>query len=226
MSKISAYVELHCHSNYSFQEGASSLYELLAQAKDLGYPSLAITDHNTIEGALLFKSIASFKVIVGEEINTTQGEVTGLFLKERIPPGLKALETVNNIKSQGGLVSIPHPFDIFRSSVIKLDALHEILPYVDIIEGFNARNTLPSSDSKAYELAKENNLLCSGVSDAHTAYELGRGYVEMPLFDGTPAGFLDSLSRGNIIGRRTTPLIHVLTSITKLKRKFRKQLGF
>ena len=133
-------VDTHIHTCFS-KDSEMSLEALYQKCLKTGLNCIAITDHNTIEVALLFKSIASFKVIVGEEINTTQGEVTGLFLKERIPPGLKALETVNNIKSQGGLVSIPHPFDIFRSSVIKLDALHEILPYVDIIEGFNARNT-------------------------------------------------------------------------------------
>ena len=212
-------VDTHIHTCFS-KDSEMSLEALYQKCLKTGLNCIAITDHNTIEGALLFKSIASFKVIVGEEINTTQGEVTGLFLKERIPPGLKALETVNNIKSQGGLVSIPHPFDIFRSSVIKLDALHEILPYVDIIEGFNARNTFEMSNKKADKLAKENNILTSAVSDSHTAYEVGRTYMEMPEFDGTAQGFLKSLNSRVIFGKKITPFIHVLTTLTKTKKRF------
>ena len=210
-------VDIHIHTCYS-KDSEMSLDDLLKKCLETGLNCIAITDHNTIEGALLFKSIASFKVIVGEEINTMQGEVTGLFLKERIPPGMTALETVKYIKSQGGLVSIPHPFDVFRSSVIKLDALYEILPYVDIIEGFNARNTLQMSNNKADKLAKKNNIFTSAVSDSHTLYEIGRTFMKMPEFDDTSQGFLNSLNSRVIFANKVTPFIHVLTTITKAKK--------
>ena len=69
------------------------------------------------------------------------------------------------------------------------------------------------------EFAQEHELLTSGVSDAHTTYELGRTYVEMPEFDGTPDGFKKVLAQGTIVGRRTTPLIHVVTTLTKVKKR-------
>ena len=61
--------------------------------------------------------------------------------------------------------------------------------------------------------------MTSAVSDAHTVYELGRSYVEMPDFDGTPEGFKEALAQGRLVGRRTTPLIHVVTTLTKIKNR-------
>ena len=84
---------------------------------------------------------------------------------------------------------------------------------------FNSRNNLGADDRKAYDFAQEHGLLTSGVSDAHTTFELGRTYVEMPEFDGTPEDFKRALAQGNIVGRRTSPLIHVLTTFTKLRKR-------
>ena len=129
------------------------------------------------------------------------------------------MDTISQIRAQGGLVSMPHPCDPFRGSVIQADLLEELLPLVDIVEVFNARNTLNASDRRAAQLADRYNLLRSAVSDAHTPQELGRTYVEFPEFDGTPDGFKLSLQQAQLITRRTNPLIHVLTTYTKLKRR-------
>ena len=206
------------HTHYS-RDSIMSPEDLVTRCIKVGLNCIAVTDHNTIEGALAVKAIAPFTVIVGEEVASAEGEITGLFLNETIPPGLPHLETVTRIKAQGGLVSIPHPFDRFRRSVITPSALEEILPYADIVEVFNSRNSLSGSDRKAYELAERHGLLASGVSDAHTTLELGRTYVEMPEFDGSPEGFKKALAAGTIVARRTSPLIHVVSTLTKLKRK-------
>jgi predicted metal-dependent phosphoesterase TrpH len=193
--------------------------ELVARCVKVGLNCIAVTDHNTIEGALAVQRIAPFMVIIGEEVKTSAGEITGLFLKENVPRDLPHLETAMRIKAQGGLISIPHPFDGFRRSVITPTALEEMLPYADIVEVFNARNNLDRDNRKAYELARDHGLLASGGSDAHTAFELGRTYVEMPEFDGTPDGFKRALAQGNVVGRRTTPLVHVVTTFTKVKKR-------
>ncbi|HZA25713.1 MAG TPA: PHP domain-containing protein, partial [Dehalococcoidia bacterium] len=80
------YVELHCHSNYSFQEGASSVEELLARAKELGYPALALTDHNNLCGAMHFAQAAKgfgIHPITGAEITLTDGSHLTLLAKDR-----------------------------------------------------------------------------------------------------------------------------------------------
>jgi predicted metal-dependent phosphoesterase TrpH len=206
------------HTHFS-PDSEVSPERLVARCDKVGLDCIAVTDHNTIEGAISVQRIARFAVIVGEEVGSSEGEITGLFLKETVPRGLSPVETARRIKDQGGLVSIPHPFDRFRREVISRSALVEVLPYADIVEVFNSRNNLSADDRKAQEFAKEHGLLTSGVSDAHTLIELGRTYVVMPEFDGTPEGFKRALAEGTIVGRRMSPLIHVLTTLTRLKRR-------
>ena len=193
--------------------------KLVKRCLKVGLELIAVTDHNTIEGALKIKDSAPFPVIIGEEIKTSAGEITGLFLKETIPAGLSPIDTAHRIKDQGGLVSLPHPFDRFRSEVIDGKAIDELIPLLDIVEIFNSRNNLSADDRKAEKFAKEHNLLTSGVSDAHTLMELGRTYVQMPEFDGTPSDFKIALSKGTIVGKRMSPLIHIPTTLTRIKKK-------
>ena len=184
-----------------------------------GLNCIAVTDHNTIDGAMEVRRIAPFTVIIGEEVYSSEGEIIGLFLEEKVPRGLSPLETVKRIKGQGGLVSIPHPFDRFRSGVLSPGALQEVLPYVDMMEVFNARNNLGVYDRRARAFATEHGLLAVCGSDAHTAIELGRTYVEIPEFDGTPDGLKRALAQGKVVGKRTLQLIHVATTLTKVKRR-------
>ena len=206
------------HTRFS-PDSLMELEELVSRCVATGLDCVAITDHNTIAGALEVQRLAPFRVIVGEEIKSQGGEIIGLFLQEVIPRGLPSLETVQRIKEQGGLVSVPHPFDHFRRSVIERQALHDILPYVDIIEAFNARNTLQGDNRKALELALEHGILTSAVSDSHTPVEVGRTYVEVSDFDGTPAGLREALAHGNLVRRQITPLIHFLTTFTKVRKR-------
>ncbi len=184
-----------------------------------GLDLIAVTDHNTIDGALAVRDVSNIPVIVGEEVTSAQGEIIGLFLEETVPRGLQAMETAKRIKAQGGLVCIPHPFDRFRRNVISRDALDELVPYIDVVEAFNSRNNLAGDDRRAQAFAAEHRLLVSGVTDAHTAIELGRTYMELPDFDLTADSLREALGKGTVIGRRMTPLIHAVTTLTKVKKR-------
>ena len=210
--------DFHMHTHFS-PDSETDPDKLVKRCLKVGLELIAVTDHNTIEGALKVKDLAPFPVIIGEEIKTSAGEITGLFLKETIPAGLSPIDTAHRIKDQGGLVSLPHPFDRFRSEVIDGKAINELIPLLDIVEIFNSRNNLSADDRKAEKFAKEHNLLTSGVSDAHTLMELGRTYVQMPEFDGTPSDFKIALSKGTIVGKRMSPLIHITTTLTRIKKK-------
>jgi predicted metal-dependent phosphoesterase TrpH len=178
---------------------------------------VAVADHNTIAGALKLREIAPFKVIVAEEIATTAGEVMGLFLSEGIRQGLSAQQAISQIRNQGGLVAIPHPFG--RSLLWHANVLTsmEILSQVDIIEAFNSRTPFSSSIRKAGMLAKEQGKAASAGSDAHTLGEIGRAYVEMPEFNG-PGDFLNSLAQGEIFGRRSSFFPHLASTWAKIRR--------
>jgi error-prone DNA polymerase len=79
------YAELHCHSYYSFHDGASSLEELMVRAKELGYRALAITDHDNLCGAMCFAQLAKslgMHGIIGAEVTLEGGSHITLLAKE------------------------------------------------------------------------------------------------------------------------------------------------
>ena len=211
--------DLHLHTNYS-PDSLITPEALVSRCIKLGINCIAVTDHNVLEGAQAVQNIAPFRVVAAEEIKTSEGEVIGFFLKERIPPRLSPEETVRRIKEQGGLVGVPHPFDRLRREPLRQAALERVLSQVDIIEVFNARVTVGSDNARAVAFAAEHGLACSAGSDAHSLLEVGKACVEMDDFE-TPQEFLESLRNGKIDGRCSTPLVHVISTWAKLRRRLR-----
>ena len=212
--------DLHVHTHYSTDSGATTK-SIVDRCLETGLNCIAITDHNTIQGALELQGTAPFMVIVGEEIKSSAGDIIGLFLKEEVPRRLTPLETVQAIKAQGALAMVPHPFDRVRPSALGWAAFKEVTPYVDVIETFNARNLLSRDDNKAIEAAKKYGLLFAAVSDAHTAKELGHTYNEMPSFNGTPQGFKEALSQTTLVTKRTRFILRFAPAYARLRRPFR-----
>jgi len=208
--------DLHVHTCYSLDCG-TPLDKIVTRCLQIGINCIAIADHHSITGALKLREIAPFHVIVAEEIMTPIGELMGLFLTQEIPRGLSAQETIARIKSQGGLVNIPHPFGHSLHENKELLS-QEILSQVDLIEVFNSRIPFPSASPKASKLALEYRLPASAGSDAHTVREIGRAYVEMPEFNG-PEDFLDCLTRGKIFGQRSSPLFHFVSLWWKTRKR-------
>ncbi|RLC74880.1 MAG: hypothetical protein DRI61_15875, partial [Chloroflexi bacterium] len=101
--------DLHVHTIYS-KDAFLTLRNLISVAIYKKIKCIAITDHNEIRGALKLRKIAPFKIIVGQEIMTSEGEIIGLFLSNRIESGLSPEKTIEEIRKQGGLVYLPHPF--------------------------------------------------------------------------------------------------------------------
>jgi hypothetical protein len=144
----------------------------------------------------------------------------GMFLEKTIPSGLSVEQTISRIRAQGGLVCIPHPFDVFRRSALRSNIIEEIAEQIDIIEIFNSRTLLPQDSAKTLALASKYGKAKSAGSDAHTLYEIGNAYVEMPEFNGKD-DFLQALEKGNIHGHRTSPLVHFVSNWTKIKKRWR-----
>ncbi|MEE8620303.1 MAG: PHP domain-containing protein [Dehalococcoidia bacterium] len=208
--------DLHVHTCYSI-DCLTPLEQIIQRCLELGINCIAVADHNTVTGALELKKIAPFKVIVAEEILTPAGEIMGLFLNEAVPRGLSPQETISRIRSQGGLVAIPHPFGRSLPWSNNMLTSTEVLSQVDIIETFNSRTPFLNSIARARELAREQGKVPSAGSDAHTLGEIGRAYVEMPEFDG-PDGFLNSLAQGKIFGQQSGYLPHFASTWAKIKK--------
>jgi predicted metal-dependent phosphoesterase TrpH len=212
-------VDLHCHTRYS-GDSLTSCDALLRWMDRRGLEMVAITDHNTIAGALDFHGRAPDRFLVGEEIKTPQGELLALFIEEEVPPGLSLQETIARVRAQGGVVGASHPLDRVRAEAMGREVLEAIHEHLDFVEVFNARTTFPADNQLVQELAAGWGLPGSAGSDAHAAREIGRTYVEMAPFSG-PGAFLDSLAQGRIGGRLSSPLVHLYSSYAK----WRKRLG-
>ena len=210
--------DLHVHTTFS---GDSEITpeKLVARVRAVGLDCIAVADHNTAEGALKIKGMAPpFKVIVAEEIETPEGEIIGLFLKETIPAGLTPEETVTRIHAQGGLACVPHPFDRFRSSAMQEKTLERIAALIDIVEVANAR-TLPMQDlSRPQKFAENYGKLMGAGSDSHTLPEIGRAYVEMPDFN-TPEEFLQAMMQGVVHNYRVSAAAQARGLAGRLTRK-------
>lgn len=209
--------DFHIHTRYS-PDSSMTFDQIINRCQEVGVNCIAICDHGTAEGALKMQKVAPFPVIVAEEVLTPYGEIKGMFLKETIPSGISVEETIVQIRAQGGLVCIPHPFDTFRKSALQDEILEQIADDIDSIEVFNARTLLPQTLSKALVFARKYGIPGSAGSDAHTLGEIGNAYVEMPEFKGKE-DFLQALAQGKVVGHRTNPLVHFNSLTQRLKNR-------
>jgi predicted metal-dependent phosphoesterase TrpH len=193
--------DFHIHSKYSL-DCKTTLEKIIQSCQKKNINCIALSDHGSIEGALKLKSIASFYVIIAEEVLTTEGEIMGMFLQELVPSGLSMDESIRRIKAQGGLLCAQHPYDKFRSDALKAEVLEKIADQVDVVEVFNSRNPLLRSSQQARTFADKHHLPHTAGSDAHAANEIGNAYVELPEFKGRD-DFLQALAQGTVYGHRT-----------------------
>lgn len=213
-------IDTHLHTNYS-RDCAVAPERVVALSQARGLDGLVVTDHNEIAGAYAVKAIAPFPVVVAEEIKTEAGEIIGLFIQERIPRGLPALETARLVREQGGLVAVPHPFDRVRGSRLRLDALDALVGegLVDIIESFNSRTTLAADNALAADYARRHDLPTCAGSDAHSPIEYGRAYTEMEPFDG-PATYLANLRAARLHTAPSPFVVHLFSKAAKYGKKW------
>jgi predicted metal-dependent phosphoesterase TrpH len=182
-------VDLHLHSRYS-HDSRTSLEALIERSRECGLARIALTDHNTVDGALELARIAPMLAIVGEEAKTREGEVIGLFITRRLPPYLHAEEVMDLVHEMGGLTYLPHPFDRNRSH-FRAEKVVELADRIDIIEVYNPWCE-HAANAAAARLAADLDKVTATGSDAHSAHELGRTWMEMEDYDGV-ADFLVKL---------------------------------
>jgi glycosyltransferase involved in cell wall biosynthesis len=200
-------VDLHMHTDHS-HDCATPVEVLLAEAEARGLGAIAITDHNEVSGAHEARAKADgVRVIVGEEVKTAdQGEVIGLFIEDKIPRGMSLQDTIAEIKRQGGLVYVPHPFDRLHS-VPDYEHLLDVLDSVDAIEVFNPRVAINEFNDEAVRFAAKYRIPAGAGSDAHVPQGLGSVRIRMREFDG-PEEFLESLRDADIV-RNPASLLYV-----------------
>jgi predicted metal-dependent phosphoesterase TrpH len=205
--------DLHSHSKYS-SDGILDPKKIIKVAIKKGLDGIAVTDHNTIKGGLEAKQYETddFKVIVGSEVMTTKGEVIGLFLSEEIK-SKDFYDAIDEIKTQNGIVVIPHPFDEWRYASFPDK---EDVKYIDNIEIFNSRCVKKKYNDNASKFAKKYKLGVTGGSDAHFANEIGHAGIIVETDDIYEAILKNKLQ---VFGKTSTSLNHVFTKVLKTWRK-------
>jgi predicted metal-dependent phosphoesterase TrpH len=194
-------VDLHVHTMWS-GDSTTTPEELAESVQQSGVDVLCITDHGTIDGAVRLAQTGELgcRVVVGQEVGTAEGEIIGLFLTERVPPGLPPRAVARAIRDQGGLVYVPHPFDDLRRALsppAMADLAGEGL--IDAVEVLNAKTSLASASPRAASFAAAHGLIGGAGSDAHVPDAVGAAYLEMADFDGA-ASFAAAARAGAVVG--------------------------
>ena len=166
--------DLHIHTKYS-KDSAIDLKKLIKIVKKKNLDCIAVTDHNTLKGVQKLKKMRpDFKIISGEEIDTDIGHVIGYNVNSHVR-SRKIQEVVDELKSQGAKISIPHAFDFTRHGAAKNDSLKKVMRKIDFIE-INAR-AANLFNSKARKFAKKHRKTLIAGSDSHFCFEVGTAYT-------------------------------------------------
>jgi len=213
-------VDLHNHTKWS-KDCLTEFEAIIEICQKKQIDRIAITDHNTADGALQMQTIAPDLVIVGEEIMTTQGEILAYFVKETVPAGLSPDETIKRLRDQGAVISVSHPFDGLRKGAWQEDQLLRIIEQVDAIEIYNARCFFERDNKAAIDFAQKHNLNGTAGSDAHTLREYGTAMTLMRPFENDPEDFLDALTSAEFHQQLSSWLVHIGSKTAK----WSKQLG-
>ena len=202
-------IDFHTHTSVS-KDSLTTPEKLVAVMNRKGLDRVVVTDHNSIAGALAAHTLDSERIIVGEEIMTTKGEILGAFVTEEIPRGLSPKETIHRLHEQGAFISVAHPFDSWRNGAWKMEDLLEIIPLVDAIEVFNARCTASLENQRAAEFAQQQNLPGTAGSDAHAAFELGKARLVVPQF-ANPEELRKVIPQGQVKGGLSPFWVHFVS---------------
>ncbi len=217
-------VELHSHTHASPDSRLSA--ETIARVnRERGIDVVAVTDHNTMDGAFEMADRLPFPVILGEEIKSTEGDIIGLFLSHEIPRDMSPSDTVAAIREQNGLVLLPHPFDGLRRSALGREAVDSIVEDIDILEVFNGRTLRRRDNDAADRYADDHGLIKSVGSDSHLAAEIGHCCQSMRSWD-DPQDFLASLREAELHATLAPAWVHLGSSLhayaAKVERRLRR----
>ncbi|MFL5616314.1 MAG: PHP domain-containing protein [Gemmatimonadaceae bacterium] len=171
--------DFHTHTCFS-HDAHQTPRELVERARHLAIDRVAVTDHHTLDGALRARDLDPERIIIGEEITTRcRIDIIGLYLTKRIAPRLPLQQVVDEIRAQGGVVYLPHPFAYLTDARRRVD---RALPLVDIVEVWNSRAFYSPWNRRALDEVRKRGVPQAAGSDAHFSAELGRAVTVLPSF--------------------------------------------
>jgi predicted metal-dependent phosphoesterase TrpH len=212
-------VEFHCHTIAS-KDSLTRPEQLVEAAKRKGLDRVIVTDHNSTRGAEAAQTLDPERIIVGEEIMTTRGEILAAFVRQEIPARLTPQETIGRLRQQGAFISVSHPFDRQREGGWKLHDLLEILPLVDAVEVFNSRCMRQEYNREAQAFAREHRIAGTVGSDAHAPFELGRAVMLLEPFEGSE-GLRTAIVKAQVETRWSPLWFHLASRYASLRKRIK-----
>jgi hypothetical protein len=171
--------DFHMHTCFS-HDARQTPRQLVERARELQLDRVAITDHHTLDGALRARDLDPARVIVGEEITASCGtDIIGIYLTKRIARRLPLERVIDEIRGQGGVVYLPHPFAYLRGARRRFERAWSL---VDIVEVWNSRAFYAPWNRRALHEVRSRGIPEAGGSDAHFTAELGRAFTVLPPF--------------------------------------------
>ena len=208
----------HIHSTYS-SDSTASPRDIIKKAMAIGLDAIAVADHNTIKGSLATikeaKDFENFVVVPAMEISSNKGHIVALGIKENVKQGLSPEDTVEKIRSLGGIAIAAHPFVSYREGLC--DHVKDL--DIDAIETLNSRYVFGYSNWSAKNLAEKRNIPEIGSSDAHFLDAIGSCVTELDA-DFSYESIIEGILSGktNVFGDRT-PLPLILKEVINKKIK-------
>lgn len=213
-------VDFHSHTYFS-PDSLTTIEELIHAARIRGLDRLVVTDHNCLAGAREAYAAAPDLIIIGEEVQTTQGEFLAAYVTEELPKGLDWQDALKRLKDQNAFISLSHPFDPQRSGW-PLETLIALAPQVDAIEVFNARVLKQEHNKTALDFARRYNLAGTAGTDGHHPSEIGKAFSIVPDFhDG--GSLRSAIKSAEVGGSLASPFVHFYSTWARVEKQFRKK---
>jgi predicted metal-dependent phosphoesterase TrpH len=227
---VTVTLDPHVHSEESY-DGHDPVELLLEQASAIGLDGIVVTDHDAIEASHRAAELAPEYGLVGVpgvEVSTAAGHLLAIGVEERPEPRRPLTETVDRVRSLGGVAAVPHPFQRTRHGIRRSK-----LQDCDAIETYNAWLFTGYRNRRARRFADRHGYPGLGASDAHSAPSLGRAYTELTVESVSSVADLDgnrlvtALAAGNVeIHGRRNPIHRSVTHyLTGAVRKAGYALG-
>lgn len=202
-------IDLHVHTCYS-EDATTTLKEVMYYAKKNGLDGVAVTDHETLKGALKLARKSRLIIIPGLEVETLRGHILALNITTLIPPNLSLTETVQKIHDAGGVAVVAHPAVVLKTGLgLKITSNSNI----DAVEVINSASfPFFLSTYLGRRLAQRLNLPQTAGSDAHHALEIGAAYTLVNA-DSNTADVTEAIRKGAI-----TPCGKPITWVKRVQR--------
>jgi predicted metal-dependent phosphoesterase TrpH len=215
--------DLHVHTTYS-KDSLITPKELIYYSKKHGLDAVAVTDHNQLEGAFKIAKETDFLIIPGMEVSSADGHIVALNVKELIPRGFSAIETVERIHEAGGIAIACHPYASFKGSLKE-----NICESFDAIEIINARAfPFKKSVKEATQTAERFGLSRVAGTDAHYGPQIGYGYTVIEVTKPNVEAIAKAILKGDCqpFGQPVPFTLNIIQELERVKRMLKRTSNY